>query len=228
MIGFDADDTLWYNEIYYQDAQAKLKLILANWGQAEVVAETLNEIEIRNLPLYGYGVKAFVLSMIETAYHVSERQIQGDAIEKIISIGRSMLGAEILPHDHVIETLQTLSGKHPLMVITKGDLLDQTSKIERSGMRDYFSLVEVINDKTPDSYRRVFNRSQLKPENFLMVGNSLRSDVLPILELGGTAVHIPADTTWDHEMAPDFDTSHTRYFELSGMNQLPDLIASIT
>lgn len=228
MIGFDADDTLWHNEIYYQDAQKNLKMLLSEWALPEKVAETLGEIELRNLPIYGYGVKAFVLSMIETAYLLSEGQVQGDTIEKIITLGRSMLGAEILPHDHVIETLQTLSGKYPLMVITKGDLLDQTRKIECSGMRDYFSMVEVINDKTPDSYLMVLKKYHLDPETFLMVGNSLRSDVLPILELGGTAVHIPANTTWEHEMVPDFDTSHTRYFELSGMHQLPDLIASFS
>ena len=228
MIGFDADDTLWHNEIYYQDAQSKLKMILSNWAQPEDVAETLNEIELRNLPLYGYGVKAFVLSMIETAYLLSEGLIRGDAVEKIMAIGRSMLGAEIMPHNHVIDTLQALSGKYPLMVITKGDLLDQTSKIERSGMRDYFALVEVVNDKTPASYLNVLNRHHLNPINFLMVGNSLRSDILPILQLGGTAVHIPAETTWEHEMVPGFDDSHDRYFELSGMHQLPDLITSLT
>jgi len=227
MIGFDADDTLWHNEIYYQDAQKNLGMLLSEWSHPEKVAETLNEIELRNLPLYGYGIKAFVLSMIETAYLLSEGQIQGDTIEKIITIGRSMLGAEVLPHDHVIETLQTLSGKYPLMVITKGDLLDQTSKIERSGMRVYFSMVEVINDKTPDSYLTVLNKYHLDPEKFLMVGNSLRSDVLPILHIGATAIHIPSDTTWDHEMVPGFDKSQARYYEISGMHQLPDLIANI-
>jgi putative hydrolase of the HAD superfamily len=165
--------------------------------------------------------------MIETACLISEGQIRGDSIENIMAIGRSMLGAEIMPHDHVIKTLQALSGEYPLMVITKGDLLDQTSKIERSGMRKYFSLVEVINDKTPDSYLSILNRHHLNPKNFLMVGNSLRSDVLPILQLGGIAAHIPADTTWDHEMVPGFDDSHARYFELSGMHQLPELIASL-
>jgi len=113
------------------------------------------------------------------------------------------------------------------MVITKGDLLDQTSKIERSGMRVYFSMVEVINDKTPDSYLTVLNKYHLDPEKFLMVGNSLRSDVLPILHMGATAIHIPSDTTWDHEMVPGFDKSQARYYEISGMHQLPDLIANI-
>ena len=227
MIAFDADDTLWHGEVYYQDAQIELKNILAEWAQADTVADRLNEIELRNLPLYGYGVKAFVLSMIETAFLVSEGQMRGETIERILTIGRSMLEAEIMPYTLVAETLQTLSLHHSLMVITKGDLLDQTNKIERSGLKGYFSLVEIVNDKTPDSYRRILKKYHLNPENFLMVGNSLRSYILPILLLGGKAVHIPADTTWEHENVPDFDKSQTGFFEITEMSQLPDLVAGI-
>ena len=228
MIAFDADDTLWHNEVYYHDAQEELKEILAEWAQADTIAEQLNILEMRNLPLYGYGVKAFILSMIETAFLVSEGQMQGEMIERILTIGRSMLGAEIILHQHVAETLRTLTQAYSLMVITKGDLLDQTNKIERSGLRDYFSLVEIVNDKTADSYRRILSKYHLNPENFLMVGNSLRSDILPILQLGGKAVLIPADTTWEHEMVPDFEKSQAGFFEITEMCQLPDLIASIS
>ena len=227
MIAFDADDTLWHNEVYYQDALEELKTILSEWAKADAVIDRLNEIELRNLPIYGYGIKAFVLSMIETAFLVSGGQMRGDTIEKILSIGRTMLNAVVLPRDNVKETLQKLSEMYPLMVITKGDLLDQTRKIERSGLRDYFSLVEIVNDKTPDSYLEVLNKYHLNPENFLMVGNSLRSDILPILQLGGTAVHIPAESTWEHEMVPDFDKSQAGFFEIAKMDQLPDLIARI-
>ncbi|MEA3327309.1 MAG: HAD family hydrolase [Chloroflexota bacterium] len=228
MIAFDADDTLWHNEVYYHNAQEELKEILAEWAQADTVAEQLNILEMRNLPLYGYGVKAFVLSMIKTAFLVSEGQMRGETIERILSIGRSMLEAEIVLHHHVAETLQTLSQAYSLMIITKGDLLDQTNKIERSGLRDYFSLVEIVNDKTADSYRRILSKYHLNLKNFLMIGNSLRSDILPILQLGGKAVLIPADTTWEHEMVPDFDKLQSGFFEITEMCQLPDLIASIS
>jgi len=228
MIAFDADDTLWHNEVYYHDAQLELKNILAEWAHADTIAEQLNEIEMRNLPLYGYGVKAFVLSMIETAFLASEGQIRGETIKRILSIGRSMLEAEIILHPHIEETLRTLSQAYSLMVITKGDLLDQTNKIGRSGLRDYFSLVEIVNDKNPDTYRRILTKYHLDPEKFLMVGNSLRSDILPVLQLGGKAVHIPANTTWAHEMVQDFDKSQTGFFEITEMCQLPNLITGIS
>ena len=227
MIAFDADDTLWHNEVHYQDAQAELIQILTRWASSTTIENNLNKIEMQNLKLYGYGVKAFMLSMIETALQVSAGEIEGKSFEKILSIGRNMLQAEVTPLPNVAETLQVLAKTHRLMVITKGDVLDQTNKVTRSGLADYFSLVEVVSEKTAPAYQQIFEKYLLDPEMFLMAGNSLRSDVLPILELGGKAVHIPANTTWAHEMVPDFDASQPGYYKLDHLGQLPSLVSKL-
>lgn len=224
IIAFDADDTLWENEVLYQKAQERLKEILSQWEASAVIDEVLYETEMRNLPLYGYGIKAFSLSMIETAIKVSDGKISGNIISKILEMTQSMLDADIKLYPYVNDTLKELSEMYPLMVITKGDLLDQTSKIKRSGLAKYFSITEVINDKTSEDYRAILGRHGLLPETFLMVGNSLRSDVLPVLELGGKAVYIPAETTWAHEVVSEFDFRSEDFFELEHLGQLPDLV----
>lgn len=225
VIAFDADDTLWENEVLYQNAQKRLKGILSPWEDPSVIDRVLYETEMRNLPLYGYGIKAFSLSMIETAIQVSEGEISGNELLKILDIAQSMLQAKIRLRPYVKETLEALSQKYPLMVITKGDLLDQTSKINRSGLGGYFSITEVINEKTPEAYRAILQRHDLLPETFLMVGNSLRSDVLPVLELGGKAVYVPADTTWAHEVVSEFNFQSEDFFKLEHLGQLPGLVA---
>ena len=227
MIAFDADDTLWENEKFYQDALAKFRLILAPWESAEGVNEIVNEIEHRNMKHYGYGIKAFILSLIEAALQISEHEIHAAEIEKILSIGRSMLEADIHMMPNVIETLKALKGKYPLMVITKGDLLDQTAKVKRSGLEEFFIAVEVVNDKTEESYLKILDTHQINPQGLLMVGNSIRSDILPILNIGGKAVYIPADNTWSHEMVADFNREVDGYYELPHIGQLPDLIQRI-
>ncbi len=227
MIAFDADDTLWHNEVHYQDAQDSFKQIVFPWADGETADQVLHETEMRNLPLYGYGIKAFVLSMIECAIQLSESEVGGYAIQKILTIGQNMLNAELVLQPHVKETLMSLSKSFRMMVITKGDVLDQTQKIERSGLAEYFSLVEVVSDKTIESYQEIFTKYKLDPQTFLMVGNSLRSDVLPVLELGARAVHIPADTTWVHEMVPEFDSSHPNYYKIDSMAELPALITKL-
>ncbi len=227
MIAFDADDTLWHNEVHYQDAQDSFKQIVFPWADGETADQVLHETEMRNLPLYGYGIKAFVLSMIECAIQLSESEVGGYAIQKILTIGQNMLNAELVLQPHVKETLMSLSKSFRMMVITKGDVLDQTQKIERSGLAEYFSLVEVVSDKTIESYQEIFTKYKLDPQTFLMVGNTLRSDVLPVLELGARAVHIPADTTWVHEMVPEFDSSHPNYYKIDSMAELPALITKL-
>ena len=225
MIAFDADDTLWYAEKYYQNAQEELKNILSPWQESEAVDEIIYKAELRNLPQFGCGVKAFLLTMIDVAIQASHGDVRGEEIEKIISLGRSMLEAEVKLRPHVAETLETLAKTYRLMVITKGDLLDQTTKIAHSGLDSYFSQVEVVSEKTLNTYRDILDKYSLDPETFLMVGNSLRSDILPILKLGGRTVYIPSDITWAHEMVPDFDRSHERFYELDHIGQIPNLIA---
>ena len=226
MIAFDADDTLWHAEVLFQNAQEALKEILLPWEKPETVDEALYAIEKRNMPQLGYGVKAFVLSMIEGAIQISNGEIDARSIDKILSIGKSMLEAELSLCPHVQETLNILSGDHRLMIITKGDLLDQMMKVERSGLASYFSLVEVVNEKTPRAYANILRKFYLDPASFLMVGNSIKSDILPVLELGGKAVHIPADTTWVHEVVSDFDAPQDNFYVLEHLGQLPDLIAT--
>lgn len=223
-IAFDADDTLWHGEVHYRDALEDFKKILSTWGDPQSIDETLYEIEMKNLPLYGYGVKAFTLSMLEAAVKISEGNVSGKEIADILSLGRSMLETEIVLYPHVKETLEALAGSFPLMVITKGDLLDQTGKLSRSGLERYFPLVEVVNEKTPQSYQSVFEKYNIDQKSILMVGNSLRSDVVPILALGGKSVHIQADTTWEHEMVSGFDTSQEGYYSIEHIGLLPDLI----
>jgi len=227
MIAFDADDTLWENEMIYQNALAELQEILAPWGSPEGVNEIVNEIEHRNMKHYGYGIKAFILSLIEAALQISDHEIHAEEIDKILGIGRSMLEADIHMMPNVLETLKALKGKYPLMVITKGDLLDQTAKVKRSGLEEFFKAVEVLNDKTEESYLNILEVHQINPQGLIMIGNSIRSDILPILNIGGKAVYIPADNTWSHEMVADFNPDVDGYYELTHIGQLPDLIQRI-
>jgi len=228
LIGFDADDTLWHTEVHYIHAQQSLKRLLSDWGSPEEIDKILYKIEIDNLPRYGYGIKAFVLSMIEAAIHISGGEIRGAQIEQILGFGREMLEAEVVLRPHVAETLESLASSYRMMILTKGDLLDQTVKVKRSGIASYFSMVEVANDKTPETYAKILDKYHITPQNFLMVGNTIRSDIHPVLTLGGTAVHIPAASTWEHEILPDFDTSHNGYYMLDHIGQLVELIARIS
>jgi putative hydrolase of the HAD superfamily len=227
MIAFDADDTLWHNEVHYRDTQAQFLQILSPWAEPERVNAVLNEIEMGNLALYGYGVKAFTLSMLETAVKVSDGGIEGEAVGQILALGRDMLQQEVTLLPGVEETLNILSKDYPLMVITKGDILDQTNKVKRSGLEQYFRRVEVVGDKTTLTYQEVLSKNRISPATFLMVGNSIRSDILPVLALGGRAVHIPADTTWEHEMVSDFDDSQDGFYTLNTMKELPKLLSRL-
>lgn len=226
-IAFDADDTLWENEGLYLNAQAQLQGILSPWSSGNQIHRVLTETEFRNLPIYGYGIKAFTLSMIETALQVSQGNFDADTIQQILVLGRSMLQAEVALLPNVAETLQSLSRTHQLMIITKGDLLDQTSKVSRSGLADCFSLIEVLNEKTTTEYQEILQKYRLDARTFLMVGNSLRSDIAPVLELGGRAVLIPTGTTWEHELLDSFDNTHDGFFEIKDMADLPALIKAL-
>jgi len=227
LIGFDADDTLWHTEIHYTQAQDTFRQLLSPWSPHEKIDEILSESILNNLPGYGYGINSFILSLIEAGIRISEGQIRGDQIHKIISIGKAMKSADVILRPYVKETLQNLVSTYRLMLITKGDLLDQTTKVERSGLATFFSFMEVVNNKNVETYATVLEKYAVDPHHFLMVGNTIRSDVHPVLALGGTAVHIPADTTWDHEMVPGFDTTQNGFYELEHMGQLPELIDRI-
>ncbi len=224
IIAFDADDTLWHNEIVYAKAQETLKKLLSTYVADDVVDGQLYQTEMKNLRFYGYGVKSFALSMVETAVEITQGQITGADIRQIIGIAKEMLTAEVQLLDHVSETIRALAQTYDLMVITKGDLLDQQEKLSRSGLREHFKYVEIVSGKTEDTYRAILARYGLEPQRFLMVGNSLPSDVLPVVAIGGKAVHIPYHLTWAHELITEPHRLNNGYVELEHIGQLPALL----
>jgi putative hydrolase of the HAD superfamily len=227
VIAFDADDTLWHTERMYISAQTNLKQLLAQYHGPEWIDERLYATEMRNLQHFGYGIKAFALSMIETAVELTEGRITGIEIQSIIDSARAMLTADIELLEHVAETLEHMTNAYTLMVITKGDLRDQETKIARSGLAQHFRHIEIVSDKSRDSYDMLLKRYGIAPDRFLMVGNSLRSDILPVLELGGSAVYIPYQLTWAHEMAELPAAEQSGYYEIAHLGMLPTLIEEL-
>jgi putative hydrolase of the HAD superfamily len=230
MIAFDADDTLWHNERYYRMGRERFHALMAKYQIQEKLDERLDEIEIGNLSYYGYSAMGFVLSLMETAVELTEGQVSGEEIQQMILLLKEMLTHEVQLFDGVEETLARLSGSYPLMLITKGTLLHQQSKVEQSGLKRYFQHIEVVSDKTPETYSAVLARHNIKVSSFMMVGNSLRSDILPVLQLGGWAAYIPYDLTWSHEhtASPDLDGVRHRYFEVQHLTHVPGLIEGLT
>jgi putative hydrolase of the HAD superfamily len=228
VIAFDADDTLWHNETLYSMTQDRFKQLLSRYRDRDGIDHELHETEMRNLQYYGYGIKAFTLSMIETAIELTDAQIQGREIREIIGFAREMLKAPVQLLEGVQEIIHALSASHQLMIITKGDLFDQESKIARSGLADYFSQVEIVSHKTEAAYQALLARHQVRPERLLMVGNSLKSDILPVLAVGGQAVYIPYHLTWDHEVVTAPDENRPGYFELEHIGQLPALLEELS
>ena len=199
VIAFDADDTLFVNEPYFQETEHKFCALMEDYLSHQGISQELFKIEIDNLKLYGYGIKGYILSMIEAAMIISNNTIPVEVIEKIIQYGKELLEKPIVLLDGVEETLEALHGKYKLVVATKGDLLDQRRKLHNSGLGHYFHHIEVMSDKQEVDYSDLIKRLDVKPEEFFMIGNSLKSDVLPVLAIGGHAVHIPFHTTWAHE-----------------------------
>jgi putative hydrolase of the HAD superfamily len=228
VIAFDADDTLWHTEVLYHAARDQLVEVLADYVDATTLAERLDETEIGNLPLYGYGAKSFLLSMVETVIEVTEGKIRGGDIARVIEIGRQMLTAEVRLLDNVEATLVALQPDYPLMVITKGDASEQVPKLTRSGLTGYFTYIEVVGTKTEATYARILSQYSFAPDRFLMVGNSLRSDILPVLALGGVGVYVPSEIIWSHEVVDNPPTGHPRYHELDRIADLPGLIGQLS
>jgi putative hydrolase of the HAD superfamily len=227
VVGLDGDDTLWHNETRFKLTQAELKELLQRHVPDAGVEAHLAEVEMKNLGIYGYGVKAFTLSMIETAIQLTEGKIPAADIEVILGWGKRMLmePTELLPG--VEEALRELSLRYDLLLITKGDLFDQESKLARSGLAGLFLGVEILSEKDPNSYRGVLKRRGIKPEEFVMVGNSLRSDVLPVLELGARAVHIPYHVTWHHEQVPEESLPREGWLRIESIAELSRVLAGL-
>jgi len=227
MIAFDADDTLWHYERLFAEKQAKIAELLTSFENPEKIESHLSQVEIRNIQFYGYGVKSFALSMIEAAIEIGDGRLSTKQVQTIIDHAKDMMTTDIQLIDYVPETVSELAKKYPLAIITKGDLFEQEKKVSRSGLESYFQRVEIVGQKTPETYARIFEKFSIEPERFLMVGNSLRSDILPVLELGGHAVYIPADTTWIHEVDEAPSTEQTGFYQLEHIGELPTLLGRI-
>ena len=223
IIAFDADDTLFVNEPYFQEVEQKFCVLMQDYLSHQGLSQELLKTEIANLPLYGYGIKGYILSMIEAAMTISNQTISLEIIVKIIAYGKELLEKPIELLDGVEETLKQLQGKYKLVVATKGDLKDQQSKLHRSGLGHYFHHIEVMADKQEVNYEKLLKRLEIEPQDFLMIGNSLKSDVLPVLAIGGFAVHIPFHTTWEHEKI-DHKVSHENFFECKNVMEIIDVL----
>ena len=226
-IGLDADDTLWHNETIFRLTQARFLDLLAPHGERAEVERRLAEVEGRNLRLYGYGIKGFTLSMIETAMELCEGGAPPEVVREILAAGREMIAHPVEPLPGVEDALARLAESHRLVLITKGDLLDQERKLAASGLGELFSAVEIVSEKDRRTYERVFARHGTGADEALMAGNSMKSDVVPAIQAGSWGVHIPYAVTWAHEMA-DPPEGHPRYFALSRIEELPDLVDHIT
>jgi putative hydrolase of the HAD superfamily len=225
-VGLDADDTLWHNETIFRLTQARFLDLLAPHGDRADIEARLTEVEGRNLRLYGYGIKGFTLSMLETAMELCDGEAPPAVVREILAAGREMIAHPVETLPGVDEALAALSERHRLILITKGDLLDQERKLAASGLGDLFAAVEIVSEKDRGTYERVFARHGTGPDEALMAGNSMKSDVLPAVAAGAWGVHIPYHVTWAHELA-DAPEGHPRYVSLSSISELPDWIATI-
>jgi putative hydrolase of the HAD superfamily len=223
VIAFDADDTLWHNEAYFQEAEKKFCALLENYLPQHTVARELLQTEIKNISLYGYGIKAFMLSMVETAIRITDKSIPNEAIEKIIEYGQEILTKPVDLMDGVEDVLHQLKGKYRLVMATKGDLLDQERKLKKSGLDHYFHHIEIMSEKKEDDFRKLIKHLDIPSGQFAMIGNSLKSDIIPVLNLGGYGFHIPYHVTWAHERV-ETQIENEKFKELGSIQELVDYL----
>lgn len=220
VIGFDADDTLWVNETYFRETEERFADLLEGYETKNKVDQELFKKEMDNLEIYGYGIKGFILSMIESALELSNNKIPQETITEILNLGKNMISHPVELLDGVEEVLSELVDKYRLIVLTKGDLLDQERKLEKSGLSKYFHHVEVLSDKKESNYSNLLEHLDIPVDEFLMIGNSLKSDVLPILNIGAQAVHVPFHTTWAHELVSETELTNDHL----KLNHLRDIL----
>lgn len=227
MIGFDADDTLWKSEDYYRQAEADFRAILARYVDLQDVGERLYRVEKRNLALFGYGVKGMVLSMLEAAVEITQARISASDIHRIVELGKALLRhpVELLPG--VEEAIAEVAQHHRIVLITKGDLFHQEAKVRESGLARWFGRIEIVSEKDPATYRRLFAEFGIEPAGFVMVGNSLRSDIAPVLALGAGAIFQPYPLTWAHECEAQVDWQHPRLRQVASAAEIPAAVASL-
>ena len=223
-IGFDADDTLWKNAEFYREGRDRFLEILRKYGLGESDIKDFDAFEVENIRYFGYGVMSFVFSMIEIAIELTDEKIHPADIRELVRLAKDMLFHDVVVYEGIVPLLKELSANYPLMLVTKGDLLHQKRKFEESGLAPYFNAVEVVAEKSPDIYKEILQRYQIAPNRFLMIGNSLRSDVQPVLELGGWAVHYANHMTWSHENDPSIKISKDRIFRVDRIDQIINVL----
>jgi len=227
-IGFDADDTLWHNETIFEKTHERYRALLARYHDAATVDRTLFATEMRNLELYGYGIKGFTLSAIETAIELTKGEIRAEEIQQLIELGRAMLAHPVELLEGVKETLAELAtAGHPLLLITKGDLRDQERKLARSGVAEFFRAVEIVSEKNMETYAGIFRRHGVAAGDFLMVGNSVKSDIVPVLELGAAAAYVPYHITWAAERVEQMPQAEGRFFALKTVREVAGVVAKL-
>lgn len=227
VVAFDGDDTLWHNESIFTMTQGRYRALLERYLDGPALDERLQANELRNLQLFGYGIKGFTLSMIETAIEASAGQVEAATIQSIIEYGKAMLQHPVELLEGVRATIEALHGRYRLMVITKGDLFDQESKLARSGLVELFWQIEIVSEKDQETYRRILRAHHIDPREFVMVGNSIKSDILPVLGLGAHAVHVPYHTTWIHERAELDEASRKQVCTLVSLAELTEVLAAL-
>ncbi len=227
IIGIDGDDTLWHNETTYRDAASKLEeLLRTHYGLLSIDGE-IYETEKENLHYFGYGVKSYTISMIETAVRLTKGRIEGHHVAEIAGIGKEMLSKELLLMDGVESVLAGLKASYPLILITKGDQYEQERKVERSGLAPYFDGIEIVSEKSTEGYASLLSNYGCDAASFVMVGNSLRSDILPVIKVGGRAVYIPYELTWEHETIVDEPLDKQHYVQIEDLSQLPNTLEEL-
>ena len=218
IVGFDADDTLWVNEPFFKEIEEEFCNLLVEFLPKNEISNELFKTEVQNLNLYGYGVKAFVLSLIETALKITNHKVSIQTIERIIELGKQQLEKPVILLDGIEDVLKKLSQHYKLIVATKGDLLDQERKLSKSGLEKYFHHIEIMSDKKESDYKKLLNHLEIKPEEFVMIGNSVKSDILPVINIGGQGIHIPFHMTWQHETQLENDIHNKQYHTLESVS----------
>lgn len=225
VIGFDADDTLWVNEPFFREAEVKFSQLMQDYGEAEAITQQLFDTEVGNLDAYGYGIKSFILSMMECAMNITDHRADHNIIDGILNIGKEMLRKPVELLDGVEETLSYLKASgYRLIVATKGDLVDQERKLRKSKLEHYFHHIEIMSDKQPSNYERLLKSLDIPADEFLMVGNSLKSDIIPLIEIGAQAIHIPFHTTWQHETVDNAEQISERFISLTTLTEIKDYL----
>ena len=224
IIAFDADDTLWVNEPYFQETEHQFCALLEDFLPHHTVSQELFRTEMENLSLYGYGVKGFMLCMIETISKITDNKAKIELVNKTINLGKELLKKPIELIDGVEEVLKKLNSDYRLVMATKGDLLDQERKLINSGLEKYFHHIEIMSNKRSEDYQKIFKHLDCKPENFLMVGNSIKSDILPVIELGGYAIHVPYHTTWAHEQVNQ-NVEHPEFIQIKKITEIVNYLS---